>query len=102
MSVINLLCGVIYLILAVLLLLLMSRIVVDFIQLFARSWRPKGAALVFATTVYRVTDKPLGWLRKVIPPLNLGGIRLDLSFIVLFFVVNILQGIVLQIGLRNP
>lgn len=98
MHVTSAILGVIYLALSLLVLLLMARIVVDFIQLFARSWRPRGAALVFATTVYRFTDAPLRAIRRLIPPLNLGGMRLDISFIVLFFVVNILQTIVLAIA----
>lgn len=91
--------GILYLLFSALILTLMARIVLDFIQMFARRWRPKGAALVFASVVYGSTDKPLGWVRKIIPPLNLGGLRLDLSFIVVFFVVSILQQIIFKIGI---
>lgn len=99
MSLMNALFGVLYIILTLLMLLLMARIVVDFVQMFARSWRPRGASLVLASTVYKTTDAPLKWVGRIIPPLNLGGIRLDLSFIVVFFVVSILQNVVLRIGL---
>ncbi|MDR2257301.1 MAG: YggT family protein [Arthrobacter sp.] len=98
MSTTGAILGLVYFLLSVILLLLMARIVVDFIQLFARSWRPQGAALVFASTVYRATDPPLKWVRRIIPPLNLGGMRLDLSFIVVFFLLSILQRIVLSIA----
>lgn len=94
--------GTIYILLGVLVLVLMARIVLDFIQMFARRWRPRGAALVLASVVYGTTDKPLGWVRRIIPPLNLGGIRLDLSFIVVFFVVTILQRIVWRLGTTIP
>ncbi|MGO3152153.1 MAG: YggT family protein [Galactobacter sp.] len=94
--------GTIYILLSVLILVLMARIVLDFIQMFARRWRPRGAALVLASVVYGTTDKPLGWVRKIIPPLNLGGLRLDLSFIVVFFVVTILQRIVWRLGTTIP
>ena len=40
--------------------------------------------------VYSITDPPLKFLRRFIPPLRLGGIALDLSFLVLFILVNIL------------
>jgi YggT family protein len=90
--------GLVYILLSVLILVLMARIVLDFIQMFARSWRPRGAALVVASVVYGTTDKPLGWVRRIIPPLNLGGLRIDLSFIVVFFVVSILQQIVWRVG----
>ena len=39
---------------------------------------------------YTITDPPLKLLRRFIPPLRLGGISLDLSFLVLFIIVNIL------------
>lgn len=92
--------GIIYLLLTIIQLLLMARIVVDFIQVFARQWRPRGAALVFATAVYKSTDPPLGWVRRIIPPLRLGGVQLDLAFIVLYFVVVILQSVVASLGVR--
>jgi YggT family protein len=96
----ELIFGSLYVLLSIVILVLMSRIVLDFIQMFARRWRPRGAALVVASVVYGSTDKPLGWVRRIIPPLNLGGLRLDLSFIVVFFVVSILQQIVWRIGIR--
>jgi YggT family protein len=40
-----------------------------------------------------VTDPPLKALRKVLPPLRIGQISLDLGFIVLFIVVRILMSV---------
>lgn len=75
-------------------LVLLVRLVLDWVQVFARDWRPKGVALVVAEAVYTVTDPPLRWLRKVIPPLSLGGVRLDLAFMVLvlgcWFLISLL------------
>ena len=65
------------------LLLLFVRWVLDLIQMFARDWRPRGVVLVLAEVVYTVTDPPLKALRRVVPPLSLGAIRLDLAFMVL-------------------
>ena len=59
-------------------ILLIARFVIDWIRVFAREWRPSGIALVIAETVYTVTDPPLRALRKVIPPLTLGGIRIPI------------------------
>jgi len=70
-------------------ILLIARLVLDYVQMFARSWRPSGPLLVVAEVVYTVTDPPLKALRKVIPPLRLGSISLDLSFLVLIVLVNI-------------
>jgi YggT family protein len=66
---------------------LLSRIVLDAVISFAPSWRPKGFVLVFASAVYGVTDKPLRWLRRLVPPVNLGGISLDIGFFLLYFAV---------------
>ena len=70
-------------------LLLIARLVLDYIQMFARSWRPHGPMLVVAEVVYTITDPPLKALRRVIPPLRLGQITLDLSFLVLVVLVQL-------------
>lgn len=70
-------------------ILLIARLVLDYVQMFARSWRPKGPLLVVAEVIYTITDPPLRALRKVIPPLRLGSVSLDLSFLVLVVLVNI-------------
>jgi YggT family protein len=70
-------------------ILLIARLVLDYVQMFARSWRPHGPLLVIAEVVYTVTDPPLKALRKVIPPLRMGSVSLDLSFLVLVVLVNI-------------
>ncbi|MCY1235402.1 hypothetical protein D9M72_480170 [compost metagenome] len=62
--------------------------------MFAREWRPRGAALVAAHTVYSVTDPPLKVLRRLIPPLRLGGISLDLGFLLLFIAISVAMAIV--------
>jgi YggT family protein len=79
------------------LILLIGRLILDYVQMFARSWRPTGPLLVIAEIIYTVTDPPLRALRKVIPPLRLGGISLDLSFLVLFLLVVIAQGLVARL-----
>jgi YggT family protein len=68
------------------LLLLLVRMVLDWIQVFARDWRPRGVVLVVAEAVYTVTDPPLKALRRVVPPLPLGPVRLDMAFLVLVLV----------------
>lgn len=71
-------------------LVLIGRVVFDWIRMFARDWRPHGAVLLVAEPVYTLTEPPLRALRKVIPPLRVGAVSLDLSFMVLFFVVYLL------------
>jgi YggT family protein len=71
------------------LLLLIARLVMDYVFLFARSYEPRGVVVVILEIVYSVTDPPLKFFRRFIPPLRLGGISLDLSFLVLFVLVQI-------------
>lgn len=78
-------------ILDIYLFLLLARLVFDWIQMFARDWRPRGALLVVAEAIYSVTDPPLRAVRKVIPPLRLGGVALDLSFMVVLLVLWIVR-----------
>ena len=70
--------------------MLWIRFVVDWVQIFARSWTPRGPLLVLLEIVYSVTDPPIKALRKVIPPLRLGNFALDLSFIIVMIVAYVL------------
>lgn len=74
-------------------ILLIGRLILDYIQMFARSWRPHGPVLVLAEIIYTATDPPLRALRKIIPPLRIGSITLDLSFIVLLILIQVMIGI---------
>jgi len=76
--------------LTIYLVLLIGRMIFGWVQVFAREWRPKGIVLVLAEAIYTVTDPPLKFLRRFIPPLRLGMVAMDLSFMVLFIVVLIL------------
>ncbi len=87
---------VIYYLLFAFLLLLVARLVMEYVMLFARSWEPKGAVVVLLEVVYSITDPPLKFLRRFIPPLRLGGVSLDLSFLVLFVIVTIGLSLVQQ------
>ncbi len=81
-------------VLLVFFILLIARLVFDYVMMFARSWRPSGVAAVGLEVVYSVTDPPLKALRRVIPPLRLGNFSIDLGFMVLLFVVYVLMNLV--------
>ena len=74
--------------------LLWVRFIVDWVQVFARSWTPSGPLLVVLEVVYSVTDPPIKTLRRVIPPLRLGSIALDLSFIIVLVTAYLLLTVV--------
>jgi YggT family protein len=88
--------SLVYFALLVFLLLLLFRLVMEYVFLLARSYRPAGPVAAVLELAYSVTDPPLKALRRVLPPLRLGSISLDLGFIVLFIVVRILMGVVGQ------
>jgi len=69
------------------LLFLIGRLILEYVQRFARSWRPTGVVLVLAETTYTVTDPPLKLLKRFIPDVRLGNVAFDLSFTVLFILV---------------
>jgi YggT family protein len=77
-------------VLTIYLVVLVGRMIFGWVQVFARDWRPTGVLLVLAESIFTVTDPPLKFLRRFIPPLRLGMVAMDLSFMVLFIVVLIL------------
>jgi len=72
------------------LVILVGRMIFSWVQSFSRDWRPTGFVLVLAEVIFTLTDPPLKFLRRFIPPLRIGMVALDLSFMVLFIVVLIL------------
>ena len=86
----NAVLGVLRFVVFLYFLVLIGRVVFDWIRIFAREWRPRGAVLLVAEPVYTLTEPPLRALRKIIPSLRVGGLSLDLSFMVLFFIVYLL------------
>ncbi|AKL65778.1 YggT family protein [Streptomyces sp. Mg1] len=81
---------VVYIALMCFLIVLIFRLVMDYVFQFARSWTPGKAMVVVLEAIYTLTDPPLKLLRRFIPPLRLGGVALDLSFFVLMIIVYIL------------
>jgi YggT family protein len=69
-----------------------TRLIFDFVQIFARNWRPSGPILIVAEFIYTITDPPLRVLRRVIPPLRLGGVQFDLAFLIMLIGLQILYG----------
>jgi YggT family protein len=72
---------------------LFGRLILDYVRMFARNWRPSGISLYLVEAIYAITDQPMRFVGRYIPPLRLGAVSLDLSFIVLFFAVQLLMGL---------
>ncbi|HEY0642014.1 MAG TPA: YggT family protein [Nocardioides sp.] len=86
-----------YIILLVFIGLLWIRFIVDWVQVFARQWEPRGPLLVALEGVYSATDPPIVALRKVIPPLRIGSVALDLSFLLVMVAAWLLLNVVVTI-----
>lgn len=78
---------VISLVLGLYSIILLARLVLSWVPMFSPQWEPRGPVLVVAEAVYTLTDPPLRFLRRFIPPLRVGQVALDLSFIVLWLLV---------------
>ena len=88
-----------YYVLFIFIALLWVRFIVDWVQVFARQWEPRGALLVALEGVYSATDPPIVALRKVIPPLRIGSVALDLSFLLVMVTAWLLLSVVSTIFL---
>jgi len=71
-------------------LLLLFRFVMSWVFMFARDYTPRGIMLVFVEAAYTVTDPPVNLIRRVVPPLRLGGMVLDLSMLILLLFVQLI------------
>jgi YggT family protein len=67
--------------------IILARLVVECTRQFARAWRPVGVAAVGLELVYAATDPPIKLLRRLVPPLHLGGVSLDLSILILLLAI---------------
>jgi YggT family protein len=83
-----------YYVLFLFIALLWIRFIVDWVQVFARQWEPKGPLLVALEGVYSATDPPIMALRRVIPPLRIGQVALDLSFLLVMVTAWLLLNVV--------
>lgn len=80
---------IIYWLLWLYLLVMFARMIMSWIPMLVRDWHPRGGMLVVAEVIYTITDPPLRLLRKVLKPVRIGSIMLDLAFIGLYVVVII-------------
>ncbi|WP_282922661.1 YggT family protein [Mobiluncus massiliensis] len=88
---------VIYYVINVYVFILVLRVVLDWVQILARDWRPRGIILVLANLIYALTDPPVRFFGRLIPPLRIGGLALDMGFLVLFILLFGLQWLVVRL-----
>ena len=91
MSPIALIGAVGYVVLLVYFFALWARSILDLVQAFSDSWRPRGVVLVLAEAAYTATDPPIKAVRRVLPPLRIGQFALDFGFTIVMFGVIVLM-----------
>jgi YggT family protein len=89
--------AILYYVLLAFLLLLVFRLVMDYVFMFARSFRPQGLLAMALELAYTATDPPIKAVRKVLPPLKIGNVSLDLGFTVVLFATYVLMNVVRQL-----
>jgi YggT family protein len=73
---------------------LFARLIIDYVRMFARNWRPKSAMIALFEVIYAITDPPMKFVGRFVPPLRIGGVAIDLSFIVLLLALNFASTII--------
>lgn len=86
---------VLYLVLYFFLLVLLARFVLSAVLQYGRRWQPGRGASV-GLEIVGVTDPPLNALRRVIPPLRIGTVSIDLASLVLLVILFVLMEFVLR------
>jgi YggT family protein len=76
---------------------LFIRLIIDYVRIFARNWRPNSFLIAFFEFIYAITDPPMKFAGKFVPPLRLGGVSLDLSFVVVFMAIRLLEFIIVTV-----
>ncbi|AZS40170.1 YggT family protein [Microbacterium oxydans] len=94
MQLVSVLASIVHLVLLLYVIVLFARLILDYIPMFNREWRPKGFGLVAAEAVYTLTDPPIRFFRRIIPPLRIGSLSLDFGFALTLLIVLILMNIV--------
>ncbi len=89
----SIILSIIYIALLVVFIAMWVRFVFDWVQVLNPAFRPKGPVVVLAEASYTITDPPIKAVRRVVPPLQLGGVRLDLAWTIVLIVVLILMSL---------
>lgn len=89
----SIILNVIYVALLIVFVAMWARFVFDWMLVLNPGWRPRGFVVVVAELSYTITDPPIKAVRRVIPPLQLGSIRLDLAWTIVLIVLLILMSL---------
>ncbi len=88
-SLVTIIATVVYFALLLYFFLMWGRFILDLVRTVRRDWRPSGALLVLAEVTFTVTDPPIKFFRRIIPPLRVGAIALDFGWSIVMLIVII-------------
>jgi YggT family protein len=74
-------------------IVLLGRIILDWVRAYNPSFKPKGFFLVLAETAYLLTDWVVKPLSRFIKPIKLGGGYLDISIFLLLLALGVIDGL---------
>ncbi|MCY7412457.1 MAG: YggT family protein [Salinibacterium sp.] len=94
MSFVSIIATIFYLVLNLFIIMMWARLVLDLARTFARQWRPRGVLLILAEIVFTVTDPPVKLVRRIVPPLRVGGIALDFAWSIVLLACLLLVSII--------
>ena len=97
----SILFQVLYLLLYIFLIVLLARFVMGAVLAYGRRWQPGRGASAGLEVVWSVTDPPLRALRRVIPPLRIGTVSIDLASLVLLVILFVLMRFVVEPLIRS-
>ncbi|WP_025157627.1 YggT family protein [Leifsonia aquatica] len=89
MLAVSIVATIAYYLLLIYFFVMWARFVLDLVRTFARQWRPKGFGLLLAEATYAITDPPIKFFRRIIPPLSMGPVALDFGWSLTMLVVII-------------
>jgi len=73
---------------------LWARLIFDWVLVFNPRFRPRGVLLVITEVVYTLTDPPIRFFRRILPPIRLGQVSLDLGWMITMLVCWILIAVI--------
>jgi YggT family protein len=74
-----------------------ARFIVDFIMSVNRGWRPPAILMPVVDFAFTITDPPLKFVRRFVPPLRLGVVALDLAWTIVLIAALFLQRLVVSL-----
>ena len=73
---------------------LIGRALLSWLPIIAPNFKPKGMIAAIFELVFTLTDPAVKFAQKLIPPLRIGNVGLDLGFILVFFGLVFLQRLI--------